>query len=164
MPAAQPELLPKSHLELRINRAIKVFNRAISASDRSTFSIHHYQAVKEARDEIASLSAHYRDKHWGNLHDETTGIMAELTQDMESLMSDVIQPAFNRKDELAKNTQWPTAPRGQKLYCATRTLEFKGQHFRHRVECNNPAVGVAALDAWEKGVVAELVPAEARAA
>jgi hypothetical protein len=156
-------LPPIAHLEMRINRAVKTFNRATAAIERESFSIHHYRALRDARDEIAKLAALFRDKHWGNLHEETTGVMAELVQDTEELMQEVIEPAFNRKDERTKHPSWPNVPSNHKLYTCTRVLEFQGQHYRKDLPTNSPAAAIAQLDAWEKQLVDTLVPAESRA-
>jgi len=153
MPEAQ--LPPLSHLQLRINRAIKVFNRAVTAAERDTFTSHHFHSVRMARDEITSLAARFRDRHWGNLHMETTEVMAELTEEMEQLMHDIIQPAFNRRDE--RITHRP----GE--YTQTRVLEFQGTHYRKDIPCANPAYALAKLDEWEAQLVGTLVGAESRA-
>lgn len=148
-------LPPIAHLELRINRAIRVFNRAYAAAERENFSPYHYNSLREARDEIASMAAHFRDRHWGNLHSETTEVMAELTEDMEQLMHDVIRPAFDRKDE--RETHRP----GE--YTCSRILSFSGIHYRKDISCKNPAYAVAKLDEWESQLINTLMPAESRA-
>lgn len=156
-------LPPLTHLQLRLDRAVKVFNRAMTAIEREQFTHHHYHSLRAAHDEISSLSARFRDAHWGKLDEWTTWQMSELSQDMEAILADVLKKAFNSQNERTKHPKWPNPPRGEKLYTCTRTLEFQGRHYRKELPSNNPAAAQLALDQWEKHLIGTLVPAESRA-
>jgi len=130
-------------IDARINKAVRVYNRASTAHHNKAFSRYHAEALRQAIADISQLLAKFEDGPWyGHLCEDTRLGMVNFTSEAEALL-ETADPPRDRVDH-----RIPALQRGQ--YLVIRELKIGGVNYRsdEKLTCN-PAAAQLALDAWE---------------
>ena len=131
----------QQELEATLNRAAKVYNRALAAHERKRFGREHQDALTKAECDIAQLLAYYEDgEGWGVLCPSILANMLDYCDDAVDLL-DEAAPMLGRRQERLRV--------GLDRWVVTRVITVNGIDYLNERACTNPAVGLLQLDAWE---------------
>ena len=138
----------RRRLHAILNRAATVFNRAVIAYERDTFSAYHARALQEQEGNVSYLLALFDRYGHGVFCPDTIEGMRDYQQDAENLLCETCMTMDDRRDD------WSRLDNDQ--YLCRRFLKIGGKIHTDCKLCNNPAVGFARLDEWEAKLRAQL--------